>query len=104
MERVLAVDLGGTNLRVAVVGADGAVTGTGEEATGNALAADAAAYRVEDVPSVLYFNLDAEALHGAYWHDSFGQKMSHGCVNLPPAFAAWLYGWAPLGTGVWVHE
>jgi hypothetical protein len=24
------------------------------------------------------------AMHGAYWHDSFGKKRSHGCVNLTP--------------------
>lgn len=61
-------------------------------------------YAVADVPHVLYFNLDAEALHGTYWHSNFGVPMSHGCVNLPLEFAAWLYGWAPLGTGVWVHD
>jgi lipoprotein-anchoring transpeptidase ErfK/SrfK len=61
-------------------------------------------YEVANVPHVMYFNLDAEALHGAYWHHNFGQRMSHGCVNLPLDFAAWLYGWAPLGTGVWVRE
>ncbi len=60
-------------------------------------------YGVPDVPNVMYFDLDAEALHGAYWHNNFGQKMSHGCVNLPVDVAAFLYGWAPLGTQVWVH-
>ena len=61
-------------------------------------------YLVEDVPHVMYFNMDAEALHGTYWHNSFGQPMSHGCVNLTLDVAAWLYGWAPLGTGVWIHD
>lgn len=61
-------------------------------------------YGVKDVPDVMYFNFDAEALHGTYWHDNFGQRMSHGCVNLPLDFAAFLYGWAPLGTLVWVYE
>lgn len=65
---------------------------------------DETAYTVEDVPDVMYFNLEAEALHGAYWHNNFGYKMSHGCVNLPLYFSGWLYGWAPLGTKVWVHE
>jgi hypothetical protein len=60
-------------------------------------------YGVEDVPHVMYFNLDAEALHGAYWHNNFGTPMSHGCVNLPLDIAAFLFGWAPLGTPVWVH-
>jgi lipoprotein-anchoring transpeptidase ErfK/SrfK len=61
-------------------------------------------YGVEDVPNVLYFSLDAEALHGAYWHDNFGNRMSHGCVNLPLEVAEFLYTWAPLGTPVIVTE
>ncbi|MDQ3695706.1 MAG: L,D-transpeptidase [Chloroflexota bacterium] len=61
-------------------------------------------YGVEDVPNVLYFSLDAEALHGAYWHDNFGNRMSHGCVNLPLEVAEFLYTWAPLGTPVLVTE
>jgi L,D-transpeptidase catalytic domain len=24
------------------------------------------------------------ALHAAFWHDRFGDKRSHGCVNLSP--------------------
>ena len=60
-------------------------------------------YGVSDVPYVMYVNLDAEALHGAYWHNSFGQRMSHGCINLPVPVAEFLYGWAPLGTPVTVY-
>jgi len=60
-------------------------------------------YGVADVPFVMYVNLDAEALHGAYWHNSFGQRMSHGCINLPLPVAEFLYGWAPLGTPVTVY-
>lgn len=62
------------------------------------------AYEVEDVPHVMYFTQNAEALHGAYWHYNFGNRMSHGCVNLPLDVAAWMYGWAPLGTMVWSHR
>jgi lipoprotein-anchoring transpeptidase ErfK/SrfK len=51
----------------------------------------------------MYFNYDAEALHGAYWHNNFGTPMSHGCVNLPLDMATFLFNWAPLGTMVWVH-
>jgi lipoprotein-anchoring transpeptidase ErfK/SrfK len=61
-------------------------------------------YEVKDVPHVMYINMDAEALHGAYWHNNFGNRMSHGCINLPLDFATFLYSWAPLGTMVWVHE
>ena len=60
-------------------------------------------YGVADVPYVMYVNLDAEALHGAYWHQNFGQRMSHGCINLPLPVAEFLYGWAPLGTPVTVY-
>ncbi len=60
-------------------------------------------YGVADVPFVMYVNLDAEALHGAYWHNNFGQRMSHGCINLPVPVAEFLYGWAPLGTPVTVY-
>ncbi|MCC6316010.1 MAG: L,D-transpeptidase [Thermomicrobiales bacterium] len=63
-------------------------------------------YGVPDVPNVMYVNLEAEALHGAYWHNNFGAVMSHGCINLPLEVAAFLYEWAPLGTPVrsFLHE
>lgn len=59
---------------------------------------------VPNVPHVMYFN-GSVALHGAYWHNLFGtgQRLSHGCVNLPLDSAAWLYDWAPVGTKVVVH-
>ena len=43
-------------------------------------------------PWVMYFN-EGGALHGAYWHDAFGRRRSHGCVNLAPRDAAWLFDW-----------
>jgi lipoprotein-anchoring transpeptidase ErfK/SrfK len=61
-------------------------------------------WEVKDVPNVMYVNTDAEAMHGAYWHNNFGRPMSHGCINLPLPVASWMYGWAPLGTMVWVHD
>lgn len=45
-----------------------------------------------DVPFVQYFT-EGFALHGAYWHDDFGTPRSHGCVNLAPVDAAWLFNW-----------
>lgn len=47
-------------------------------------------YSIEDVPYVMYFQL-AYALHSAFWHDSFGRPHSHGCVNLAPRDAKWLF-------------
>jgi hypothetical protein len=50
------------------------------------------AFDLHDVPYVQYFH-QGYALHGAYWHDEFGKLRSHGCVNLAPADAAWLFEW-----------
>jgi hypothetical protein len=49
-------------------------------------------YFIEEVPYVMYFNGDV-ALHGTYWHDRFGYRQSHGCVNLSIMDAWWLYQW-----------
>ena len=35
----------------------------------------------------------AHALHGAYWHDGWGEKKSGGCVNLAPIDAKWVFEW-----------
>jgi hypothetical protein len=74
------------------------------------------AFELRDVPYVQYFE-NGYALHGAYWHDVFGQPKSHGCVNLAPEDARRLFFWSepqippgwqgvarPLtGTVVFVH-
>jgi hypothetical protein len=44
------------------------------------------AYFIQDVPWVMYFK-GAYGLHGAFWHDRFGLRTSHGCVNLAPGDA-----------------
>lgn len=47
-------------------------------------------YAIEDVPWVQFFD-KAIALHGAFWHRDFGHVHSHGCVNLAPLDARWLF-------------
>jgi hypothetical protein len=49
-------------------------------------------FDLRDVPYVQYFQ-DGYALHAAYWHDAFGQPKSHGCINLSPLDARWLFDW-----------
>ncbi|MFV8750368.1 L,D-transpeptidase family protein [Nannocystaceae bacterium ST9] len=49
-------------------------------------------YAIQDVPWVMYFE-GSYALHGAFWHESFGSVRSHGCVNLGPSDARWLFQW-----------
>ncbi|MDM8520359.1 L,D-transpeptidase [Anaerolineales bacterium HSG6] len=50
-------------------------------------------YFVEDVPWTMYF-VGPYALHGAYWHDSFGFPHSHGCVNMSLSDSQWLFEWS----------
>ncbi len=59
-------------------------------------------YNVPDVPNVMYYSGNY-AIHGAYWHRSFGIPISHGCTNVAPDHAAWLYSWASVGTTVVVR-
>jgi hypothetical protein len=70
-------------------------------------------YDVDEVPWTMYY-FGGYALHGAYWHDGFGRVRSHGCTNIAPADARWLYRWTtptvPRGwhgrreEGTWVHN
>ncbi len=60
-------------------------------------------YNVPQVPDVMYFTDVGHAIHGAYWHNNFGTPMSHGCINVPLAFAEWLYDISPSGTKVVIH-
>ncbi len=77
-------------------------------------------YSIEDVPWTQYFS-GSVALHGAFWHGGFGLPHSHGCVNLAPLDAHWLFdhtlpelpnGWHGVttdgsgwkGSKVWITE
>jgi hypothetical protein len=45
------------------------------------------------VPWVSYFTGDGVAFHGTYWHNDFGVPHSHGCINMSPQAAKWIYRW-----------
>jgi lipoprotein-anchoring transpeptidase ErfK/SrfK len=49
-------------------------------------------FELRDVPWIQYF-ASGYALHGAYWHDSFGIPRSHGCVNMAPIDARLVFFW-----------
>lgn len=59
-------------------------------------------YNVPNVPHAMFYSGNY-AIHGAYWHNSFGTRASRGCVNLGVRQARWLYKWAPVGTKVVVR-
>ncbi len=58
------------------------------------------AYSVATVPWTQFYENDF-ALHTSYWHNSFGQQRSHGCINLSPKDARFVYFWSdpqvPIG-------
>jgi hypothetical protein len=62
-------------------------------------------YDIENVPYIMYFDERNEiALHGAYWHNRFGYKHSHGCVNMPPLDSEWVFRWSENSpSDLWVH-
>lgn len=55
-------------------------------------------YWLSEVPWIMYFDR-GYGLHGAYWHDAFGAPRSHGCVNLSPYDAWWLFHFAGPDAG-----
>jgi lipoprotein-anchoring transpeptidase ErfK/SrfK len=60
-------------------------------------------YDLPNVPWTMYFRGNY-GIHGTYWHNNFGRRMSHGCVNMKTAEARRLYQWAPKGTLVVIHR
>lgn len=58
------------------------------------------AYFVNKVPWSTFFQWH-NAIHGAYWHDKFGITKSHGCVNVAPLDARYVFEWVspPLPPG-----
>lgn len=60
-------------------------------------------YYLQDVPWTMYYD-GADAIHAAYWRTFFGYPQSHGCINLSPADAEWVYEWANEGDMVWLHD
>lgn len=60
-------------------------------------------YNLPNVPSNMRF-YGSYYLHGAYWHNNFGNRMSHGCVNIDEPDAAWLYDWSYVGLPVSIHN
>lgn len=50
-------------------------------------------FELRDVPWVMYFK-GGYAIHGAYWHDDFGRARSHGCINVAPVDARYVFQWA----------
>lgn len=49
-----------------------------------------------DLPGVSWTSLfegNGVAIHSTFWHNNFGEEMSHGCVNAIPEDAKWVFRW-----------
>lgn len=45
------------------------------------------------VPFNIFFTTMGHAIHGTYWHGDYGRPRSHGCLNVTPEAARWLFRW-----------
>ncbi len=63
-------------------------------------------YNLPNVPYTMYFANNAitrtrgYGVHGAYWHNNFGQPMSHGCVNMKIEDVEKIYNWSFKNTTI----
>ena len=60
-------------------------------------------YDVPNVPFTMYY-YGGYAIHGAYWHNNFGTPMSHGCTNMRPKDAQFVYNFTSIGTPIVIHH
>ncbi|MBA4383740.1 MAG: hypothetical protein C0410_03315 [Anaerolinea sp.] len=51
-------------------------------------------YDLPGVSWVSLFEANGVAIHSTFWHNNFGEQMSHGCVNAAPEDAKWIFRWA----------
>jgi hypothetical protein len=59
-----------------------------------------------DLPGIGWTSLfvgEGVAIHSTFWHNNYGEPMSHGCVNAQPEDAKWIFRWVqpsvPFDTG-----
>ncbi|MGD2104495.1 MAG: L,D-transpeptidase [Anaerolineae bacterium] len=50
-------------------------------------------YDLPGVPFPVYFTRSGVAIHGTYWHNDYGRRHSHGCVNVTSEAARWIFRW-----------
>jgi lipoprotein-anchoring transpeptidase ErfK/SrfK len=50
-----------------------------------------------DLPGIAWTSIFATggvAIHSTFWHNNYGDPVSHGCVNCTPEDAKWIFRWA----------
>lgn len=51
-------------------------------------------YYLPGIGWVSYFTSSGIAFHATYWHNDYGAPRSHGCVNMLPEDARWVFRWS----------
>jgi hypothetical protein len=59
----------------------------------NALAGDPNYFDLPGVPFNIFFTTMGHAIHGTFWHGDYGRPRSHGCLNVTPENARWIFRW-----------
>ncbi|MDP2776402.1 MAG: L,D-transpeptidase, partial [Anaerolineales bacterium] len=54
---------------------------------------DGAGYSTPAVPWCTFISGEGIAIHGTFWHNAFGERRSHGCLNVTPEEAKWIFRW-----------
>ena len=65
---------------------------------------DGSAYNLRNVYFTQYFTRTWIGFHYAYWHDEFGTRQSHGCVNMNLDDSRWAWYFCDYDTRVVVHH
>lgn len=53
-----------------------------------------AGYDLPGIGWVSIFATGGVAIHATFWHNNYGDTMSHGCVNVAPEDAKWIFRWS----------
>lgn len=60
-------------------------------------------YQLQGIPWAMFYDRNT-AIHGIYWPAMLGFPQSHGCVNMTPGDAKWIYDWMEEGDWVYVFD
>ena len=50
-------------------------------------------YSTPAVPWTTMISGEGISIHGTFWHYAFGERRSHGCINVSPEDAKWIFRW-----------
>ncbi|HRJ57003.1 MAG TPA: L,D-transpeptidase [Anaerolineales bacterium] len=54
---------------------------------------DGSGYSTPAVPWCTFISGEGIAIHGTFWHNAFGERRSHGCINVTPEESKWIFRW-----------